>query len=115
MPGFLFHVGAIMNCAHPPGLATIPAPTQARVFVSGQPVAVKPDRFVVQFCQLTGTPTPPCTSVQWSGFATKVTVQGQPVLLQPTPSGTGNGICIGPPAPPPFPTVVAMQQRVTGI
>jgi hypothetical protein len=115
MPGFLFHVGALMNCAHPPGLATIPAPTQARVRAGGLAVAVAADLFQVAGCALTGTQTPPCVSVKWANLATRVRVQGQPVLLQTRATGAGDGLCIGPPAPPPVPNVVAMQQRVKGI
>src|SRR5262245_19474019 len=116
MPGFLFHVGATMTCPHPPlGQATIPAPTQARVFVSGFAVAVSTDAFFVAGCGLTGTAVPPCTSVKWANLASRVTIQGRPVLLQSKAAGTGDGICVGPPAPPPLPNVVVMQQRVTGI
>lgn len=112
MPGFLFHVGAIMTCAHPPGLATIPAPSQARVLVNGTPVAVLPDVFLVTGCAFTGSPTPPCTTVRWVNVSARVTVMGMPVLLQSQPAGAGNGTCVGP--PPPVPNVITMQQRVIG-
>lgn len=114
MPGFLFHVGAVMTCAHPPGPATIPVPSQARVLVGGLPVAVLPDVFLVTGCALTPTSVPPCTTVKWANISARVKVMGMPVLLQAPPSGTGNGVCVGPPAPPPVPNVVTMQQRVIG-
>jgi hypothetical protein len=113
MPGFLFHAAAIMTCAHPPGQATIPAPSQARVLVSGLPVAVLPDVIMVAGCALTPSGTPPCATVRWTNVAARVTVMGMPVLLQAPPGGTGNGICLGSPTPVP-PVVMTMQQRVIG-
>jgi hypothetical protein len=115
MPGFLFHAGAIVTCAHPPGPATIPAPSQARVLVSGLPVAVLPDAFVVTGCALTGTAVPPCTTIRWVNVSARVKVMGMPVLLQAPPAGSGNAICVGPPVPPPVPIVITMQQRVAGM
>ncbi len=114
MPGYLFHVGAIMTCVHPPGTATIPVPTQPRVLVSGMPVAVAADRFVVAGCALTPAGTP-CTTITWAHYSARVKVLGQPVLLQAPPAGAGNGICVGPPLPAPVPNVITMQTRVFGM
>jgi hypothetical protein len=92
MPGFLLHVGAMVNCAHLPGLAQPSAPNP-RVTVSGQPTVVQTTQYVVAGCALTGTPNPPCASAQWTSGATRVRSNGVPLLLQDsqaicTPTGT---------------------------
>jgi hypothetical protein len=115
MPGFMLHVGATIQCTHLAPAAT--APTQPRVLVSGQPVAVSSNVILVAGC-LFQIPTPggpkpqPCVKVQWGLQSTRVLVMGQPALLQPSP-GTGPGICQSveqiPQGPP---TVSALQMRV---
>ena len=63
--------------------------TNTRVFVSGQPVATTSDTFTVAGCTFTVPPSKPqpCVSVKWVGAA-RVTVNGQPVVLQ-----TSTGMC----------------------
>ncbi|WP_327417821.1 hypothetical protein [Streptomyces sp. NBC_01233] len=113
MPGLLFHFGATMTCAHPPGLANIPVPVQQRVLVMAQPVATTADTFLVTGCLLTGT-APPCTTIQWLGVAGRVFVNGLPALLQPTPPPSpGAGLSNS--APPVPPLVQAAQIRVWGM
>lgn len=116
MPGFMLHVGATVQCTHFAPAAT--APTQPRVLVSGQPVAVSSNVILVAGCLFqvptpAGVPKPqPCVTVKWAMLSTRVKVMGQPVLLQPSP-GTGMGMCQSieqiPQGPP---TVSVMQMRV---
>lgn len=116
MPGLLLHYGAMMMCAHPPGLVTVPAPVQQRVLVGPQPVLTSADMFLVAGCGFPAvTPgAPPCTSVTWLQTSTRVLVNGLPVLLQPTPTGVAPAIGVGTPPPNP-PMVLAMQFRVQGM
>ncbi|MEV3993807.1 hypothetical protein AB0J57_33495 [Streptomyces sp. NPDC049837] len=114
MTGLLLHFGATMTCAHPPGLANLPAPSQQRVLVSAQPVATTADTFLVTGCALSGTGTPPCASIRWTKAAARVFVHGVPVLLQPTPPPSP-GAGLGMPSPPAPPIVQAAQIRVWGM
>lgn len=115
MPGYLFHLGAVMTCSHPPGVAAIPAPKQPRVKIMGMPVAIAGDQILVTGCANTasGGTIPPCTAVTWANMSARVKVMAQPVLLQFPVSGAGNGVCVG--APPPPPIVNSMQPRVQGM
>jgi hypothetical protein len=118
MPGLILHVGASIVCTHA-ATATI-IPTQPRVLVSGQPVAVLGDQIVVAGCPFqipvgTGTKPQPCVTVKWIMVSARVTVMGKPMLLQPAP-GPGSGICQSieqiPQGPP---SVAALQMRVTAL
>lgn len=117
MPGFLLHVGAVMQCTHM-APATI-APSQPRVLVSGQAVATMASVISVAGCPFQ-VPTPagpkpqPCVLVKWMMPSTRVKLSGQPAALIPTP-GAGPGVCQSIeqiPAGPP--TVVTVQTRVIG-
>ena len=106
MPGFLLHLGATVLCAHA-GQAqpTTPSP---RVMVSGQPVVTLPSPWVIAGCAM---PPPaggngPCVTAQFVTAAVRVTVLGQPVLLQDS-----QAVC-APTGTPLFP--VALQVRATG-
>ena len=93
MPGFLLHVGAQVLCSHA-GHATPTAPNP-RVTVSGQPTVLMTSPYVVAGCTL---PPPtaangPCVAAQWLSGTTRVTSNGQPLLVQSsqafcTPTGT---------------------------
>jgi hypothetical protein len=118
MPGLLLHANAIAQCTHV-GPVTI-APGQMRVLVSTQPVATAAATITVAGCPFQvptpGGPKPqPCVRVQWTMMSTRVFASGQPVLLQPTPSGPGPGVCQSaeqiPQGPP---TINTMQTRVLG-
>ena len=107
MPGFLLHVGAIVQCAHG-GMAqpTVPNP---RVKVMGQPIVLQPPPYVVAGCAFPPPPIAngPCITAMWVMGAMRVKANGMPVLLQDsqavcTPTGT--------------PLIVAMTQvRVKGM
>ncbi len=105
MPGFLLHVGASIQCAHPPGQAQPMQPSQ-RVFVMGQPIVTQASPYAIAGCSLTGSGNPPCATAQWTSAATKVFANGMPVLLfnsQSTCAPTGTPL-----------TVLATQTRVSG-
>jgi len=107
MPGFLIHVGASVLCSHG-GQAQATAPNP-RVTVSGQPTVTMPAPWLVAGCAL---PPPtaangPCVSAQFVTAATRVTSNGQPLLLIDS-----QAIC----APTGTPLlVVASQTRVTAM
>ncbi|MEV7529592.1 hypothetical protein [Streptomyces hydrogenans] len=117
MPGLLLHHGALMMCAHPPGLVTIPAPVQQRVLVGPHPVATAADTFLVAGCGFPAATlgAPPCTSVVWLHTSARVLVNGLPALLQPSPPvGVAPAVGVGTPPPNP-PMVQVMQLRVRGM
>ena len=107
MPGFLVHVGASVLCSHG-GQAQATAPNP-RVTVSGQPTVTMPAPWLVAGCAL---PPPtaangPCVSAQFVTAATRVTSNGQPLLLIDS-----QAIC----APTGTPLlIVASQTRVTAM
>lgn len=81
MPGFLLHVGATVLCSHAgQAQATVPNP---RVTVSGQPTIAMTSPFVVAGCALPPPPAAngPCVSAQFTTAATRITSNGQPLLL----------------------------------
>jgi hypothetical protein len=93
MPGFLLHVGAQVLCSHA-GQATAIVPNP-RVTVSGQPTVLMTAPYVVAGCTLPPPPAAngPCVSAVWSTGTTRVTSNGQPLLVQSSqaicaPSGT---------------------------
>lgn len=76
----------------------------ARVLVSGMPVATVADQFMVAGCAFTLPTVPPkpqpCVRVQWTTPAVRVLVNGLPPIVQ---TSTGLGLSIeqipqGPPA-----------------
>ena len=113
MPGLLLHIGAAVQCTHM--IPTTIVPAQARVFVSGAPVATMASQIVVMGCPFTvpGPKPQPCLTVQWQMPSTRVLVMGQPAMLQPPPGpGTGPGLCLSPGPPNGPPIVAAVQPRV---
>ena len=81
MPGFLLHVGAQVLCAHA-GQATPTAPNP-RVVVSGQPTVLMTVPYVVAGCTFPPPPAAngPCVTAQWVSGSTRVTSNGQPLLV----------------------------------
>jgi hypothetical protein len=81
MPGFLLHVGAQVLCAHA-GQATPTAPNP-RVVVSGQPTVLMTAPYVVAGCTFPPPPAAngPCVTAQWVSGSTRVTSNGQPLLV----------------------------------
>jgi uncharacterized Zn-binding protein involved in type VI secretion len=110
MPGPLVHVGATIICPHA-GQTTV-ITTNSRVLVSGQPVATLADQYLIAGCAFTIPPgkPQPCMRVQWLTPATRVFVNGQPVILQ-----SSTGLCLSAEQiPQGAPIVVATQPRVIG-
>ena len=107
MPGFLLHVGATVLCSHG-GQAqpTIPNP---RVTVNGMPTVAITAPYVVAGCAMPPPPSGngPCVTAQFVTSATRVTSNGQPLLLLDSQS-----ICT--PTGTPL-LIVATQTRVTAI
>lgn len=106
MPGFLLHLGATVLCSHA-GQAQPTAPNP-RVLLSGQPVVTLASPYAIAGCAMPPPPSGngPCVTGQFIAGAVRVTVMGQPVLLQDSPS-----VCV-PTATPMLPVV--MQTRVMG-
>ncbi len=106
MPGFLLHLGATVLCSHA-GQAT-PTVVNPRVTVGGQPIVMITSPYVVAGCVL---PPPtaangPCVIAQFVTAATRITSNGQPVLLLDS-----QAVCV--PTGTPL-LVVTTQTRVTG-
>jgi hypothetical protein len=107
MPGYLLHVGATVLCAH--GGQAQPTAANPRVKVMGQPLVTQAAPYTVAGCPFTtaaGTPQP-CATAQWLSAAARVTLMGQPVLLQ-----TSQATC--PPNGTPV-NIVMTQMRVRGM
>ena len=107
MPGPLFHVGAGAICPHGGAVTTISA--NARVLMSGMPVATLGDTYLVAGCvfNVSGAPHP-CLKVQWLVPAARVLVNGQPAIIQ-----TSVGLCqSGDMSPQGPPVIIATQPRV---
>lgn len=93
MPGFVLHVGAVVQCTHF-GTAQ-PTVVSPRVTVSGQPVVTMTSPYAVAGCTFPAMSSgaPPCATAQWTTAATRVTSMGQPLVLQDSvstcvPTGT---------------------------
>jgi len=110
MPGPLFHVGNTTLCPH--GVPAQTISSNARVLVSGMPVATIADTTLVTGCPFTvpGPKPQPCVRVQWLVPAARVLVNGQPALLQ-----TSAGLCLSADQIPNGPPMVPVNQaRVIG-
>jgi hypothetical protein len=98
MPGFLLHVGATVICMH--GGQAQPTVPNPRVMVSGQPTVAMPPPYVVAGCPFNVAGAPfPCVTAQWVTASTRVSSNGQPLLLIDsqaicTPTGTPLGILV---------------------
>ena len=106
MPGFLLHVGATVLCAH--GGQAQPTTPNPRVTVLGQPTTTMAPPYVVAGCafNVSGAPSP-CVTATWLTGATRVTSNGQPLLLLDS-----QAIC----APNGTPLlVITTQTRVTAL
>jgi hypothetical protein len=93
MPGFTFHFGATAACPHQTGRVMV-APNQKSVAVRGQLVATTASTLTVVGCTFTvpGPKPQPCVTVKWLMPSTRVFVNGNPVLLQPS-LGASPAIC----------------------
>jgi hypothetical protein len=107
MPGFVVHVGAQVLCSHA-GQAT-PTVPNPRVTVGGQPTILLTTPYVIAGCTFPPPPAAngPCVTAQWLIGTTRVTSNGQPLLVQ-----SSQGIC----APTGTPLlIVVTQMRVSAM
>ncbi len=117
MPGFLLHVGAVVQCTH--GVPAVISPTQPRVLVNGQPVATITAPTAVTGCPFQipvgpGTKPQPCITVKWLMPSVRVLLGGQPAALVTGP-GPAPGICQSAEQIPQGPPIIGMvQTRVIG-
>jgi hypothetical protein len=107
MPGPAVQLGAPCICPHGGQITAITA--NSRVLLGGAPALLQTDTFTVAGCAFSVGPKPqPCILARWLVVATRVTVMGQPLVIQ-----AGTGLCFSaeqiPQGPP---TVLAAQPRV---
>jgi len=107
MPGFLLHAGATVLCSHA-GQAQ-PTVVNPRVLVNGQPTVTVASPYVVAGCALPPPPAAngPCVTAQFVTAATRLTSNGQPLLLLDS-----QAICV--PTGTPL-MILVTQLRVTGM
>ena len=107
MPGFLLHVGAVVQCMHL-GQAK-PMTPNPRVKVSGKATVIQTVSYSITGCT---HPPPsagngPCATALWTSAAIRVSSGGMPLLLndsQATCAPTGTGL-----------NIIKTQSRVRGI
>ena len=105
MPGFLLHVGATVLCAH--GGQAQPTVPNPRVTLGGQPSVTLTAPYVVAGCPFVPPAAGPCVTAQWVVGTTRVTSNGQPLVVQ-----SGQAIC----APTGTPLMPVVQQtRVSAV
>jgi hypothetical protein len=103
VPGFVLQVGATVMCSH--GGQAQPTVPNPRVLLSGAPSLTLAAPWVVAGCPFVPPLPGPCVTAQWTIGSTRVTSNGQPLLLI-----TGMAIC----APTGTPLLPIMAQtRVT--
>lgn len=111
MSGFLVHVGATIMCPHA-GQASV-ITSNSRVMVGGQPVGTLNDTYLIAGCPFTtpGGKPQPCVKINWLVPASRVKVNGQPVILQ-----SSSGLCLSAEqAPQGPPNIIVTQSRVRGM
>ena len=100
--GSLAHQGAVVICAH--GGQAMPAVSNPRVKVAGQPTVLLSAPWTVTGCPFPPVSGGPCVTAQWMVGTTRVTSMGQPLVIQ---GGTATCVPTGVPL-----TVTAVQPRV---
>jgi uncharacterized Zn-binding protein involved in type VI secretion len=105
MGAFLIQQGATVLCSHS-GQA-MPTATNAQVTINGQPTVTTTAPWQVAGCPLIPPPLPPCITAQWVTGTTRVTSNGQPLVVM-----SGQAIC-APTGTPLLP--VSTQTRVTAM
>jgi hypothetical protein len=105
MPGPLYHAGAVAMCPH--GGTVMTTSPNARVLVSGMPIATMAAQSTVVGCAFTtpaGVPQP-CVKVIWSTPAAMTLVMAQPAL-----TALSVGLCIAANGVPGGPAVISSTQ-----
>ncbi len=103
MPGFLLHLGATVTCSH--GGQAMPTVPNPQVTVSGQPTATLTAPWIVAGCPLVPPAPGPCVTGQWTVGTTRVTSNGQPLVIL-------GGVAVCAPSGTPLLPIVS-QTRVT--
>jgi hypothetical protein len=103
VPGFLLQVGATVTCSH--GGQAQPTAPNARVLLSGDPSVTMAAPWSVAACPFVSPNPGPCVTAQWTIGATRVSSNGQPLLML-----TSQATCM-PTGTPLLPLVA--QTRVT--
>jgi hypothetical protein len=104
MPGPLIQQGATVQCVH--GGQAVAAVPNPRVTASGAPTSVISGQWTIAGCPgIPAAPIPPCVTAQWITGTTRVTSNGQPLVI-----ATGEATCV-PTGTPLLPTLT--QLRVT--
>src|SRR6185437_7732292 len=97
MPGFLVQQGATVMCMHGgQAMAMVPNPA---IVLNGMPSCLISDPWMVAGCPGIPPTIPPCVTAQWIVGTTRVTSNGQPLVIQ-----NGQAICT-PPGTPLLPLV----------
>ena len=107
MPGFLLQFGSTVLCSH--GGQAQPMVVNPRVLAGGQPTVTISSTYVVAGCALPPPPAAngPCVTAQFITAATRLTSNGQPLLLLDS-----QAIC----APTGTPLLIVITQtRATGM
>lgn len=92
MAGPIVIMSASVTCSH--GGTATPATSGGRVTINGQPVVTVATSYTVASCSFYPPyGNGPCVNGQWTNAATRVKVEGQPVILLEhqgtcTPTGT---------------------------
>lgn len=110
MPGYLTQVGLTAMCPHAGQVSF--SPGSPRVKLSGSPAGTVADLWTIAGCPFQlPPPTPsPCVTLQWLVTATRVTIGGQPAVLQDSQS-----LCKAPTQAPQGPASITVTQlRVKG-
>lgn len=103
MPGFLIQQTATVLCMH--GGQAMPMVPNPAILLNGMPSCLISDPWMVAGCPGIPPSIPPCVTAQWIVGTTRVTSNGQPLVIQ-----SGQAICT-PPGTPLLPLVT--QTRVT--
>jgi hypothetical protein len=79
MPGFVVDTGSIVMCAH--GGRAQPTVPNPRVLIGGMPSVTISAPYVVAGCTFSPGGPSPCVTAQWMTGSTRVTSNGQPLVL----------------------------------
>ena len=110
MPGAILTTASQIQCLH--GGQAILLTSNTKTMAGGGPVLLETDIHPVAGCPFTiGPKYSPCIRIEWTAGASKVTVNGTPVLVQ-----TSVGKCIGIEGAPQGIAIIASTQMkaVTG-
>lgn len=105
MLGFLVQQGATVMCIH--GGQAMPTVPNPAITFDGAPSSLLSAPWIVAGCPGIPSSIPPCVTAQWIVGTTRVTSNGQPLVVQ-----SGQAIC-APSGTPLLPPVT--QTRVTAI